>query len=143
LGCGEPARPEAVRPQDLFARDVVATDSQRSEAWKKYLSASALHAAWVPSFSSPWRPFYKPTLVAAASIVKSAAKPVCAGGDRVEILADQFARAIGQDRAAVFVDLAGEDSVAWSAVLARYGFVPVLTFNNWPHQHGILRLERP
>jgi len=37
----------------------------------------------------------------------------------------------------------GEQSVVWAAVLRRSGFMPVVMINNWPHQHGILRLERP
>jgi hypothetical protein len=81
--------------------------------------------------------------VAAVSIVQDAAAPTRPlEGDRTERLADQFAAGLGPERAAVFVDLAGEESVAWSAVLARSGFEPVPTFNNWPHQVGVVRLER-
>lgn len=142
LGCGDPAAPE-LRPQELFRMDVAPHDSLRGDAWRKYLKARELHAAWVPPAKSPWRPYYKPTLAAAVSIVQSAARPVRdRGAEAVEAEAGRFAEATDLRGAAVFVDLAGEHSVAWGAALQRRGFQPVVTINNWPHQFGMLRLER-
>jgi hypothetical protein len=144
VGCGEPARPPAVDPQALFRNDLSATDSRRGEAWRKYLQADQLHRAWAPPAGSPWRPYYKPTLVAAVAVVHSAARPVrSVPGSAAEGEADQFARTATLENSAVFVDLPGEPSVVWAMALLGRGFRPVLTINNWPHQHGILELEKP
>jgi hypothetical protein len=144
LGCGEPAEPPALNPQELFKKDAVATDSLKGEEWRKYLDAKELHRAWVPPSDSPWRPFYKPTLIAAVSIVQSAAAPMTnAAGAEQESAAARFANGFNLSDAAVFVDLPGEHSVAWGAVLRKIGVTPVVAINNWPHQHGLLRLERP
>ncbi len=143
LGCGEPAGPPQVRPQELFAGGVSAVDSMGTETWHRYLKAEALHAAWSPPAGSPWRPYYKPTLVAAVSVVHSAAGPLRPGGaDEAAKLAGEFARAADLRGAAVFVDLPGPESVTWAVALAREGFQPVVTFNNWPHQRGLIRLEQ-
>jgi hypothetical protein len=142
LGCGEPAGPPAARPQEIFAGAAAKSDSLGGEAWRKYLKAEALHGAWAPPASSPWRPYYKPTLVAAVSVVESAAAPLRPKGiDESAKLAEEFARTADLQNAAVFVDLQGPASVTWAMALARKGFQPVVTFNNWPHQKGLLRLE--
>jgi hypothetical protein len=144
LGCGEPARPAAVDPQELFKTGTVSGDSQKGEEWRTFLDAKELHRAWVPPVDSPWRPFYKPTLIAAVSIVQSAAAPMTnAATAEQESAAGRFANGFNLSDAAVFVDLPGEQSVAWGAVLRKVGVTPVLAINNWPHQHGLLRLERP
>jgi len=144
IGCGEPAQPDAVRPQDLFSKDTVSTDSLSGEGWRKYLDAKELHRAWAPPASSLWRPYYKPTLIAAVSVVQSAAMPVKNESiTRHESEADRFGKSVSLKGAAVFVDLPGEQSVAWGAALRPAGVQPVVTFNNWPHQFGLLRLERP
>jgi len=144
LGCGEPSEPAPVDPQELFRKDTVSSDSVKGETWRKYLEAKELHRAWAPCSDSPWRPYYKPTLIAAVSVVQSAAKPVT--NDTIvqlESAAGRFTNGFNLGDAAVFVDLPGEQSVAWGAVLRKVGIIPVLTINNWPHQHGLLRLERP
>ena len=144
IGCGEPAQPDAVRPQELFSKDTVSTDSLEGQGWRTYLDAKELHRAWAPPTDSPWRPYYKPTLIAAVSVVQSAAMPVRDGAvDRQESEAIRFSKSVTLTRAAVFVDLPGEQSVAWGAALRSAGVQPVVTFNNWPHQFGLLRLERP
>ena len=144
LGCGEPAQPERVSPQELFSKDTVSTDSLGGEAWRKYLDAKALHLAWAPPADSPWRPFYKPTLIAAVSVVQSAAMPVKNEGvTRQEAEAIRFANGFNLKDAAVFIDLPGEQSVAWGAALRTAGLQPVVMINNWPHQFGLIRLERP
>lgn len=144
LGCGEPTQPQPLRPQELFARDTVSSDSQQSEGWRKFLDSQQLHRAWVPAAASPWRPFYKPTLVAAVAVVEGAAMPVrTADVPPAEAEATLFGSTFNLAGAAVFVDLVGEQSVAWAAALRQHGLVPVLAINNWPHQFGILRLERP
>jgi hypothetical protein len=144
FGCGEPSQPEALKPKDLFTFDTAGTDSRKGEGWRKFLSAPELHGAWAPSPQSPWRPYYKPTLIAAVASVESAAMPVVNVGmtpamEGAQRYADSFLPA----GTAVIIDLVGEQSVVWAAALRRKGMVPVVTINNWPHQFGILRLERP
>lgn len=144
IGCGEPVRPPELSPQVLFGKDVTAVDGSKTGAWRKYVTAEALHGVWAPPAKSPWRPFYKPTLVAAMAVVEKAAMPVrTQDGSLAETRANALAASISLQNAAVFVDLPGEESVGWASVLAHHGFQPVLTINNWPHQRGILRLERP
>jgi hypothetical protein len=144
LGCGEPDRAAELRPHTLFSRDLSPDDSLRSEGWRKYLDATTLHAAWVPPQLSPWRPFYKPTLIAAASIVRDAMMPVHPpDAESVENTAAQTGMTLDLAEAAVFVDLPGERSVAWAGVYLRSGFQPVVTINNWPHQKGMIALQRP
>ena len=145
LGCGEPARPDAVRPLDLFARGITSTDSLNSEGWRKYLDPMELHRAWAPPADSPWRPYYKPTLIAAIATVRAEAMPVTnLAMVRQESQAGRFGETFDLGQAAVFVDLPGEQSVAWGAALRKaVGAQPVVLFNNWPHQFGLLRLERP
>jgi hypothetical protein len=144
LGCGEPSMPDAANPQELFKRDAVSSDSLDGEEWRKYLQAKELHLAWVPAAESPWRPYYKPTLIAAIATVQSAAKPLRSVElPPAEAEALQFADTFNLEDAAVFVDLPGEQSVIWSAVLRQRDQLPVVTINNWPHPFGVLSLERP
>lgn len=144
LGCGEPARPDLVSPQELFKNDTVTADSAKGEGWRKFLDATELHRAWAPAPESPWRPFHKPTLVASIAAVQSAAMPLRNSlMPPAEAEAARFVAGADLSGAAVFVDLIGEESVAWAAALRPKGLIPVLTINNWPHQFGILHLERP
>jgi len=144
LGCGEPERAPELRPHSLFVKDLSVDDSLKTEGWRKYLDATTLHGAWVPAEKSPWRPYYKPTLIAAASIVREVLMPVHPpAAETVERVAAETGRLLDLDGAAVIVDLPGEQSVAWGAIYMRSGFQPVVTINNWPHQKGMLALERP
>ena len=70
VGCGEPSQPEALKPKDLFTFDTVGADSRKGEGWRKFLSAAELHRAWAPLPQSPWRPYYKPTLIASVAAVE-------------------------------------------------------------------------
>lgn len=135
IGCGEPARPPALDAAGLFAQHRV----EAGEAWRRYLEPQALHAAWAPAAGSVWRPYYKPTLIAAVAVVKDAAGPL--QSPEAKDVGDLASRIDLKD-AAVFIDLPGELSVAWGAALAAKGLQPVVTFNNWPHQKGLLKLER-
>lgn len=144
VSCGEPSQPEALQPNELFSSDTVTSDSRSGQGWRRFLAPKELHRAWAPAAVSPWRPYYKPTLVAAVESVASAAMPVRnVGMPPAEVEARRFASDYALGDTAVFIDLVGEQSVAWAATLRRAGLVPVLTINNWPHQFGILRLERP
>lgn len=144
LGCGEPSMPEPVRADTLFLKDGVLTDSLEGQAWRKYLDPVELHRAWVPAYDSPWRPYYKPTLIAAIATVQSAAKPI--HGVSAAVTEQEAANFISRTEVkdtAFFIDLIGEESVLWAASLRTIGARPVLAINNWPHQAGLLALERP
>ncbi|HVR86575.1 MAG TPA: hypothetical protein VMU54_19790, partial [Planctomycetota bacterium] len=144
LGCGEPAQPGLLKPSELFSSDTVGLDSRQGEGWRKFLAPQELHRAWRPDAESPWRPYYKPTLIAAIATVESAAMPVVNVGMTPAMSeAQRYAASAIPGDTAIIVDLIGEQSVVWGAMLRRAGFAPVVTINNWPHQHGILRLERP
>ncbi|HEX7901109.1 MAG TPA: hypothetical protein VF950_25345 [Planctomycetota bacterium] len=139
VGCGEPARPVEVDAAALFAQNRV----EAGDAWRLYLEPRALHAAWAPPADSPWRPFYKPTLIAALAVVKDAAGPTrTEEGQGAPEAVKRLTEANDLRSAAIFVDLPGEASVVWGAAFEVKGFQPVVTFNNWPHQKGLLRLER-
>jgi hypothetical protein len=143
LGCGEPFQADPLNPQSLFKNDTTSSDSGKTDAWRKFLDAKELHRAWAPAPDSPWRPFYKPTLVASIAAVQSAAMPVRNSlMPPAEEEAARFAAGEISD-AAIFVDLLGEESIVWAATLRKKGLVPVLTINNWPHQFGVIALERP
>ncbi len=75
-GCNEPVEPPDADAGALFRADARTDDSLGDSAWRQYLKAPALHQAWAPDPWSPWRPYYRPTLPAAVSIVASAARPV-------------------------------------------------------------------
>lgn len=144
LGCGEPSQPERVKGESLFVKDVSNDDSLKGGGWRKFLDAKELHRAWAPPADSPWRPYYKPTLIASVATVQSAAMPVKTDGMTAEEKeAELFISKFTFGDAAVFIDLVGEQSVVWAAALRRQGLAPVLAINNWPHQFGILHLERP
>jgi hypothetical protein len=144
IGCGEPKEEAALRPKELFSSDTVTQDSRKGEGWRRFLAPAELHRAWVPASQSPWRPYYKPTLIAAIATVESAAMPmVNVGMPPAMDEAQRYAATVRPGATAIFVDLIGEQSVVWAAALRQSGFVPVVAINNWPHQFGILRLERP
>jgi len=144
IGCGDPKEEAALRPKELFSSDTVTQDSRKGEGWRRFLAPAELHRAWVPASQSPWRPYYKPTLIAAIATVESAAMPmVNVGMPPAMDEARRYAATVHPGDTAIFVDLIGEQSVVWAAALRQSGFVPVVAINNWPHQFGILRLERP
>jgi hypothetical protein len=144
IGCGEPVEEAPLQPKELFSSDTVTQDSRKGDGWRKFLAPAELHRAWAPASRSPWRPYYKPTLIAAIATVESAARPmVNVGMPPAMAEAQRYAAAAKPGETAIFVDLIGEQSVVWGAALRQTGFIPVVAINNWPHQFGILRLERP
>ena len=142
-GCHEPVDSPDAETAALFQSYGRSDDSLGDGAWRQYLRAPALHRAWAPDPKSPWRPFYRPTLPAAVSIVASAARPVRREDTFTDWQLAELERQASTANAALFIDLPGEDSVAWGARLSLKGLHPVATFNNWPHARGVLKLERP
>lgn len=143
-GCGDVEKSPPVNPQEMFKRDAVRTDRSGGEEWRQYLDAMVLHRAWAPPAGNPWRAFYKPALVAAVTIVRSAAYPIHGSQQtQAETDAVNAIALMSLDKSCLIVDLPGEESVAWGAVLAEKGIgVPIPTFYNWPHQREIVPLQR-
>ncbi len=144
LGCGDPREAAPLKPSELFRGGRSPLDSRREAGWTNFLDPQELHRAWAPPAASPWRPYYKPTLIAAMAAVREAAGPVHGPeGERAAQAAHAFSsRLILEPDTAVIVDLEHEAAVIWALAFARLGFQPVLTVNNWPHQAGAVRLER-
>ena len=142
-----PVRPELLKFEP--AREV---DSRQSVGWiMQRLNPQRLDQAW-SRLDSPWRPFHKSTLIAflGEPEVSNHAKPVYTEAmARAEREATRFSQLLGsvspgeRNELALFVDVPGVEAVAWGATLAReLGVQPVLTFNNIPHQRGVLAHEQ-
>ncbi|MBI3327892.1 MAG: hypothetical protein HYZ81_14475 [Nitrospinae bacterium] len=141
-----PLRPELLKFEP--ARDA---DSRHSAGWIVYrLNPQRLDQVWGRP-ESPWRPFHKSTLITflGEPEVANYAKPVYTEAmARAEREAHHFSQLLDEmsqadrNEVAVFVDLPGVEAVVWGAVLAReLRMQPVLTFNNIPHQQGVLAHE--
>ncbi len=142
-----PLRPEALRFGP--ARDA---DSRQSSGWIVYrLNPKRLDQAWC-RLESPWRPFHKSTLITflGEPDVANYAKPVYTDTmAQAEREAHHFSQLLQEmsekdrNELALFVDVPGVQAVAWGAILARELRVqPILTFNNIPHQRGVLAHEK-
>src|SRR6266511_3549736 len=127
-------------------------DSRQSGSWIVYrLNPQRLDETWCRP-DSPWRPFHKSTLISflGEPEVANYAKPVYTDTmAQAEREAYHFSRLLDdmspkdRDEVAVFVDVPGVEAVAWGAVLGRQlRMQPVLTFNNIPHQRGVLAHEK-
>jgi hypothetical protein len=134
-----------LNPRELDFSSAQPLDSARTSLWKDYLEGKKLLEAWTPPMGSAWAPYVKPTLFTSLDEISTQAKPIYGVEEQAaEKTAKNFAHynKIEKDTA-IFLDLLGDQSVTWAVTLAReQGVQPVATFNNWPHQKGILRAER-
>ena len=146
VGC----RDDELKPQEINWPDAVGQDNY-GRNYDQYKTAEALIDAWMPPQGSPYIPFFKQTLLASVDEMRtgfitkhSVARAVFTPDDRVAVNQGQnFARTGIPEHAAIFLDIEGEQAIVWGAVLAQTkGFQPVFTFNNWPHQKGIVPSER-
>jgi hypothetical protein len=129
--------------KQLALTDKQATDSKGGEAWKSYTQPQALMQAYQPTVGA-WKPYFVPTLIQALAqdSLKSAIQPVCSNA-----MKEAYSRGLGmrsllkeaknQTDAALVVDIAGPEAVAFAAALADV-VQPVLTFDNWPHPLGVV-----
>jgi hypothetical protein len=152
-GCEDVAsKAGPVRPELLKFEPAREADSRHSVGWiLQRQNPQRLDQAWMRP-ESPWRPFHKSTLTAflGEPEVANYAKPVYTEAmARAEREATRFSQLLGsitpaeRGQLALFVDLPGVEAVAWGATLARELRVqPVLTFNNIPHQRGVLAYEQ-
>jgi hypothetical protein len=122
-------------------------DSLGSSRWQAYRESRRLWAAWGPPAGSTWEPFHCVTLFAAVDELKKDAPRSRLAPLAPDPLPDFVTAApappgwLGSD-ALVIVDLDGPQSVAMSfELIRRAGCQPVCTFDNWPHEKGVLRSE--
>ncbi|MBI1748739.1 MAG: hypothetical protein HYR55_19455 [Acidobacteria bacterium] len=135
----------ALSPAHLDFSDGRVTDSIGSSLWKDFRQSRKLLEAWSPVPDSPWTPFAKPTLFSALDEIGSKVQPIYTpAAQAAEVQARNFARHERvPNNTMLIVDLPGEETVVWGVALAREcKLQPVATFNNWPHQRGILKAER-
>ncbi|MCI0340998.1 MAG: DUF4178 domain-containing protein [Planctomycetales bacterium] len=131
-----------LEPSALEFDRAASADSRGGHGWVAYVGPDACAAAWGVAASDPWGPWQKRTLIASLARVGDAARPLPDPAREIERAA-RGAAARWPDRAALVVDLPGPSSVALGAALAAAGRArPVLTFNNWPHQLGLVKCER-
>lgn len=132
-------------PDKLDFSNAPLTDSIHTSLWKNYLQGRKLLEAWSPVTGSPWNPYLKPTLFSSLDDIGDRAQPIYGPAERT---AEEQSRIFARnekisDKEMVIVDLPGDESVAWGVALARaQGLQPIVTFNNWPHQRGVLKAER-
>ena len=118
-------------------------DAMGGNDWVQYASAPKLYDLWGPPHASPWSGYHKPTLYAALDSIPG--ERTCPRGppglDAAGAPRETPAWLDG--RTAVLLDLPGDESVAWAAHLCRReGMAPVATFNNWPHERGVVDATR-
>ena len=111
-------------------------------------TARTLIEEWQLPRESPWSPYVKLTLLSAPNGGPAAVElPEVRSLEvvqRAEIAADRLAR-VGVPRDAMLVlDLRGAASVAFASALVRMSkqpVAPVVTFNNWPNDRGLVPAE--
>jgi hypothetical protein len=123
-------------------------DSEGGLDWREYRTSRALWEAWGPLRGSPWEPFHCVTLFAALDELRRDAPNKPLGPVAEEGLPDYakpstIAPPWGGADTLIIVDLPGAQAVAVGLALAAgSGYQPVCTFDNWPHERGVLRTER-
>jgi hypothetical protein len=118
-------------------------DSNKSDAWRKYLDQSAMLTAFQPR-SQAWMPFFVPTLIQSLQFesLRKQLSPIFlpdmqeSYGRGQTIGKDFLANAENPGETAIIVDLPGRDAVALGAGLADAAHL-ILTFDNFPHPLGV------
>lgn len=118
-------------------------DVLASEDWRALATAPALYDAWGPPHASPWSGYHRPTLFAALDSLKGESVwPTGPAGFDAASAPRQRPEWL-DGRTAVLLDMPGDVSVAYGALLCRIGgLAPVATFNNWPHERGVIDASR-
>lgn len=123
-------------------------DCMQDQAWRSFLDGRKLFDAWSAPPASAWSAYARPTLFAALdahlSFMGSKTpdiRPVAVPGLAAGQAPRQPFAGLGRDTA-VILDLPARESVAYAALLAfRFGYQPVVLFNNWPHPDGLVHME--
>jgi hypothetical protein len=122
-------------------------DFENGLDWKRYVDSRMLWETWGPVRGSAWEPFHCVTLFAAIDELRRDVGHVSIGPVAAPSLPEFLAAPASMPAWAapghlVIVDLPGPQSAAVGFQLARMaGYQPVCTFDNWPHQLGVLRTE--
>ena len=145
-------------PRFLFRRkirvgDPAAPDGRGGYEWREFLRAQALFDAWGPHPDGPWVPYHTVPLFAALDRLDARtvgpASPLGTPGrsalsEELPASAQPGAPAPSWVVAGTWVilDLPGPRSVEAAAWLVdSAGCQPVCTFDNWPHEKGVLKPE--
>lgn len=122
----------------------VDTDCMNGSDWRRHATAETLWGTWGPPQTSPWSAYHRPTLFAALDGIKPAdLLPAPPQGLEGNAGVPREAPAWADAKTAILLDLPAKASAAYGALLAlRSGHEPVATFNNWPHEKGVVDLWR-
>jgi hypothetical protein len=134
-------------------------DAQGGTGWRDYARAERLYDVWGPLPESAWVPYHCVPLFAALDVIdpkkvgpahapEQPPPPDAAGAppaERLPIWARPGASVLAWHTPSTWVilDLPGPAAVeaaAWMVTAA--GCQPVCTFDNWPHERGLLRPEQ-
>jgi hypothetical protein len=120
------------------------TDGRNDFIWIEFTLPDSLYHLWGPDEESPWRPFHCATLFAALDIVKKDRLGPLPCAHQLPYAALSVNRPPWLDeKCLLFLDLPGADSVAVAAALSMTSYIQTIcTFDNWPHERGLLKPER-
>jgi len=141
-GCEERPVFEPVVPSALHLPCPVAAPFGGGDA-RALANASALNGVWSPGTGSAWLPYHKATLLSTITWLGDDVQPCDTDRMAEWTIAEAFFKGDppGPDTA-IFIDLAGPESVTWAAAAAQIlGGQPVIGFNNWPHQRGVVPVQ--
>ena len=145
-------------PASLFRRafhvgDPKAADARGGSGWRAYLDSARLFDVWGPHPAGTWGPYHCVPLVAAMDRIKrDAIGPAAAPGSPTRPGAPPELPPHARPGAPAprwltpstwtILDLPGARSVEAAAwLVGATGAQPVCTFDNWPHERGVLKPE--
>jgi hypothetical protein len=147
-----------ILPLGLFRRplavgDPHAADARGGNEWRDFLDPVRLFDTWGPHPAGPWVPYHCVPLFAALDRLKrDAVGPAPPPGSPLRPSAPAELPPHARPGAPAphwltpstwtILDLAGARSVEAAAwLVGATGAQPVCTFDNWPHEHGVLKPE--
>ena len=145
--------PGSLFRQTLAVGDPNAMDARGGNQWRTYLSPVVLFDTWGPHPAGPWVPYHCVPLFAALDRLRadaigpapppgSPARPAAAPELPASARPGAPAPAWLTASTWTILDLPGPRSVEAAAwLIGATGCQPVCTFDNWPHDKGVLRPE--
>lgn len=145
--------PAALFRRSLAVGDPKAADALGGSGWRAFLDPARLFDVWGPHPAGPWGPYHCVPLFAALDRLKRdaigpAAPPGSPKRPKAPPELPRFARPGAPaprwltPSTWTILDLPGARSVEAAAWLVRAtGAQPVCTFDNWPHERGVLKPE--
>jgi hypothetical protein len=150
---GLPRLPQALFRRPLAVGDPAAADARGGSGWRDFLDPARLFDTWGPHPAGPWGPYHSVPLFAALDRLKRdtigpAAPPGSAKRPGVPPELPPHARPGAPaphwltPSTWTILDLPGARSVEAAAwLVGATGAQPVCTFDNWPHERGVLKPE--